>query len=92
MTWLLASLACAAGFFYGMWQRSRASRFESELRREAEAHSADVSAMLDKQIRLERLVASLKADITSLSEMAYANATDDELRARIAALLRPHNS
>jgi hypothetical protein len=90
MTWLLLMLGGAAGLFYGLWQRSRASRFESELKRARLDAVYETTLHADDIRRYEALVVSLKADITRLEEAALANATPDELRARLAALLRPH--
>lgn len=88
MTWLIASLAVLAGLFYGMWQRSRAKRYQREaVLSNDRAVSAEVT-LRDHRARAEALIASLKTEITRLEAAALANATPDELRARLAALLR----
>ncbi len=92
MTWLIASAIGAAGLFFGLWQRSRAKRFEREWKLAQEAYTRELALHADNVSRYMRLVASLKAEVRRAQEAALANATPDELRARLSDLLRPHNS
>lgn len=90
MTWLMLVLGGAAGLFYGLWQRSRAARFKAERDEAREALASLDARWADDVLRLNRVITGLKAEITRLEAASLANATPDELRARLAAVLRPH--
>ncbi len=90
MTYVIAGLGLLAGLFYGLWQRSRAKRAEADLREARNAWQRLNAEKRAEVARYERLVASLKTDIKRMEEQSFANATPEQLRARLDALLRPH--
>lgn len=89
MTWILMSAVAVAAFFYGAYQKAQARKWRTEASRHLTELLQVRADKLDREMRYEGVIASLKSRLRQLEDQIYADADPSTVRALFAQLFPP---